>query len=488
MPIVKQFSVRSSPMSFIEYIMNGDKTEDLKYASGLNIIAEPKYAYDSFKRNFERHSGERFFKYSFNDKEEINPKRQVRLHHYVQSFSPEEKITPEEAHRIGMEWAKKAFGTDRMIVCTTHVDKNHIHNHFAVAPYSMSGKHWISNQKTLSEVRKLSDEIALQHGLGIIKNPNKHGGIKYKEWAENRKNTSWKTILRNKIDSLIADESISNVDELLKKLAENDYQVRKGKYISLKAPGQERGIRIFRLGNGYSERDIEYRLHHRDKETSIESIMQKYKGIQVEYALCIRKIEVTVYHREKNPLRHTVRDIQQASNVLTWMYNNGVYSKADANEKLYVLSDKIEKKKSEVDLIDKQLSAMQKVLDDFEIYQNICSKLPDISEEERKEFLRTQYAADYDYDMYSEKIKESKLKKQSTDCELAVLQAEFKQSSLMFNTYERQMQDDFTKILEEVKAEREAAEKAEQERKREYYIEDETAEIEYDLRNSKEER
>ena len=106
MPIVKQFSVRSSPMSFIEYIMNGDKTEDLKYASGLNIIAEPKYAYDSFKRNFERHSGERFFKYSFNDKEEINQKRQVRLHHYVQSFSPEEKITPEEAHRIGMEWAK----------------------------------------------------------------------------------------------------------------------------------------------------------------------------------------------------------------------------------------------------------------------------------------------------------------------------------------------------------------------------------------------
>ena len=73
---------------------------------------------------YERCSGESFFEKSKHSiTEDESQKEKIKLHHYVQSFSPDEKLSPEEAHQIGLEWAKKVFGDKYQVLVTTHIDK-----------------------------------------------------------------------------------------------------------------------------------------------------------------------------------------------------------------------------------------------------------------------------------------------------------------------------------------------------------------------------
>ena len=335
MPIIKHISIHKSPLSMLEYIMNGDKNSDMKYASGINCEADVISAYSAFKYTFERCSRDNFFKYTSNES-----KDRIRIHHYIQSFSPEEKISPEEAHRIGLEWAKKVFGSDRQIICSTHIDKNHIHNHFAVAPYSLNRVIWHDNMKTLIKCRKISDEIALKHGLSIIENPEFKSGRKYKEWQEERTDSSWKGRLRTDIDSIIADSSTISVDDIIKKLSEKNYSVKSGKYISIRASGQERSIRSFRLGSGYSLEDLEFRLQNKDKEYSLDAIMNRYKGIQTEYALVLRKIQITVYHKQPNPKKYNYKTLRTSADMLSYLYQNNFHSLDDFKKSVVNISEK----------------------------------------------------------------------------------------------------------------------------------------------------
>ena len=134
MAIVKYIAVHKSPKNFLRYIMNGDKTNEMKLVTGLNCTANLDYAYNQFGNVFEKFVKERFCKKSIN-----SGKEKIRLHHYIQSFKPDE-ASPELAHKIGVEWARKVFGENHQVLVTTHVDKNHIHNHFAVSAYNLDGK------------------------------------------------------------------------------------------------------------------------------------------------------------------------------------------------------------------------------------------------------------------------------------------------------------------------------------------------------------
>jgi hypothetical protein len=107
MPIVKQISIHNSPKRFIEYILN---PQSCCKATGLNIIEDVDRAYEMFRWVFEKNAGERFYK-----NEVTEGKDKIRLHHYIQSFDPKEKISPEDAHKIGEEWASKVFGNSAII-------------------------------------------------------------------------------------------------------------------------------------------------------------------------------------------------------------------------------------------------------------------------------------------------------------------------------------------------------------------------------------
>jgi hypothetical protein len=118
--IVKHVSIHNSPKRFIEYILNPDSCGK---ATGLNIVADVDGAYEMFRQIYEKNADERFYK-----NEVTEGKNKIRLHHFIQSFDPKQPITPEEAHKIGVEWAKKVFGNSRQVIVSTHIEKAHIHN------------------------------------------------------------------------------------------------------------------------------------------------------------------------------------------------------------------------------------------------------------------------------------------------------------------------------------------------------------------------
>ena len=216
MPIIKHIPIYAAPKRMLAYVTNEEKTEDT-LVTGLNCSTKYNDAYEDMKFNFEMYSGERFFKRSIKSDTAKRERQKIRLHHYIQSFKPGE-VTPEEAHQIGVEWAEKVFGKKHMVLCATHTDRGHIHNHFAVCPYDMYGKHWYANKKSMRMCRAISDEIALAHGLEIIEHPKKSYCHKYGEYKARKEGRSWKQKLCDDIDNAIMKENVRSVDDLLKEL------------------------------------------------------------------------------------------------------------------------------------------------------------------------------------------------------------------------------------------------------------------------------
>ncbi|MCM1166155.1 MAG: relaxase/mobilization nuclease domain-containing protein [Lachnospiraceae bacterium] len=133
-------------------------------------------------------------------------------------------MSPEDAHKIGRTFARKAFGDNCQVVIATHVDKSHIHNHIVINAYGMDGHKFNDNQTTLKQLREHSDRVCLAFGIKPIE--AKSQGIEYNEWEHKQHGTSWKEKIRLEIDGLIL--KVKNVDELLAELEMLGYTVWRG--------------------------------------------------------------------------------------------------------------------------------------------------------------------------------------------------------------------------------------------------------------------
>ena len=128
----------------------------------------------------------------------------VFFYHYAQSFPPNEKITPEQAHEIALEFAEKAWPGHEVLVAT-HCDKEHIHSHFVINSVGFeSGMKLRQSPSTLKKLRKLSDEICIAHGLSVLQ-PYEGGGrsMSSREYRARLRGNSWKQKLANDIDKAI---------------------------------------------------------------------------------------------------------------------------------------------------------------------------------------------------------------------------------------------------------------------------------------------
>lgn len=360
MPIVKHIPIHTTPLLSIEYIVNGDKTDEMKYVTGINCPTNANEANEFFRRSFETCTGERFYKKILDEKK---GKEKIRLHHYVQSFAPDENITPEEAHKIGMEWAARMFGDKFQVIVSTHIDKNHIHNHFAVSSYSLDGKKWNDNYTTLKQCRQVSDEIAKEHGIQIIEKPKHKNTMKYNEWLACQNGTSWKAKLIDKIDELILRSDVTSIDDLADKLREEQYQVRLGKYMTIKLSSMERGVRTIRLGDGYDLPELAYRIEHKEREIS-KAAISKLSGEAKVYALYMRQLQIQVFHKKSKKVAYT--DLTKAVNLLNYLSDNNITSveqfENEVNKADEKYKDSVEKQKSISDEIAKEQNADKRKL------------------------------------------------------------------------------------------------------------------------------
>ena len=171
------------------------------------------------------------------------------FYHYVQSFSPKEKITPEQAHEIALEFAAKAWAGHEVLI-TTHCDREHIHSHFVINSVGFeSGKKLRQSPSTLKHLRKLSDEICIAHGLSVLK-PYEGGGkrMSTREYRAGMKGESWKQKLADDIDKAM--EFSGSKDEFIRNMSILGYHM---------IWTDERKYLTFHCPNGKSCRDI--KLH-----------------------------------------------------------------------------------------------------------------------------------------------------------------------------------------------------------------------------------
>lgn len=471
MPIIKHIPIYAAPKRMLAYVTNEEKTEHT-LVTELNCVKKFEDAYADMEFIFETYSGERFFKKSIKSDTAEREKQKIRLHHYIQSFKPGE-VTPDEAHQIGVEWAERAFGKKAVVLCATHTDRGHIHNHFAVCPYDMDGKHWHANKESLRRCKAISDEIALAHGLEIIEHPKKSYNHKYGEYKMRKERKSWKQKLCDDIDDAIMKESVGSVDDLLKELMKQGYGIKRGKYISIKVKQNRKPIRSFRLGDGYALEHLEYRIKHKNLEMPLSETL-KFSGIQREYALCIRQIQIQLYRRPEPDRLHlaTFREVERSSRLLVYLRDNKIHSADDFRKAVSDVEARLKKLKAEKDSLIKKIADEEKLIGDIPKYLEILKRrslLPkDIFELAKYNYLKDAGITSLeDAEKHRLMLADMKSRLEEADGKIREAVCEKKTVSDFYALYENQMKSNYQVLLEQAKAEMEYIRREEERQKEE---------------------
>ena len=208
-----------------DYAQNPDKTAQGELVS--SYACSPLTVDEEFllsKRQYEQSTGR-------------SQKRDVIAYQIRQSFKPGE-ITPEEANQVGYELAMRFTKGKHAFLVATHIDRQHIHNHVLFNSTSLDGTRKFRDFFLSGlAVQRLSDQICLEHQLSVIE---------IKPYRER---------LCGVIDTILA-ENPTDFEAFLSALEQQGYEIKRGKYTSVKCPRQKRFIRFKTLGEGYSEEEI----------------------------------------------------------------------------------------------------------------------------------------------------------------------------------------------------------------------------------------
>lgn len=224
----------------IDYAEDGAKTHNKVYVSGINL--SPNIARDQMVMT----------------KLQFGKTDKILAYHGYQSFLPGE-VTPDQAHEIGVELAKRLWGDRFQVLITTHLDKNHLHNHFCLNSVSfVDGKKFRGGSKAYWQMRAESDKICAEYGLSVIKNPGK--GKNYAEWkAEYEGRPTVRGQIKDELDEII--KVSYSYEQFWKILKQRGYAVKRDvKYVALKPAYSQRYIRLKSLGKNYSEELIRQRI------------------------------------------------------------------------------------------------------------------------------------------------------------------------------------------------------------------------------------
>ena len=228
----------------IDYVANPQKTDNGKLITGYGCDSRTADAeFLLAKRQYIAATGR------------VRGADDVIAYHVRQSFKPGE-ITPEEANRLGVEFAKRFTKGNHAFVVCTHIDKSHVHNHIIWSAVNADCDRKFRNfWGSTKAVRLLSDTICIENKLSIVENPKPHGKS-YNKWLGNQAKPSHRELLRVAIDNALS-QSPADFEELLKLLQEYGCEVSKrGKSYRLKLSGWEKAARMDSLGEGYGLEDL----------------------------------------------------------------------------------------------------------------------------------------------------------------------------------------------------------------------------------------
>ena len=277
MPYIKSRDIHVTPNRSLNYICDPKKTQGGLNIVSVNCMPDPRNAYEEMKRIYEYYSRHRF-----NESKPKKGKARVKLIHYIQSFDPKDNVSIETAQQIALDTIKDMFGENAQAVIATHDDTGKVHNHIMLNVFDLTGKRFHSCKESLKKIKEVSDEVCQRYGIkpfdreNYVRKPIISG---YHEWVHLRNGTSWKQQIRDKIDELIP--VADSYEDVRSRMEVEGFTFKDGKYVCVKAPGQERFARLKTIGDNYTPENIAKRIAAAKGE-KVERFSRGFFNVSVE--------------------------------------------------------------------------------------------------------------------------------------------------------------------------------------------------------------
>ena len=307
MAYLKIFPVKVTDKKALDYITNPDKTDEKLLVSSFGCSPETADLEFSMTREMAKKNG--------------MDKGDNLAFHLIQSFKPGE-VDAETAHRLGQQFADEVLKGKYEYVISTHVDKNHIHNHIIFNAASFVDHHkYVSNKRSYHKLCRISNRICHENGLATSM-PTGEKGKSYKENMEYHRGTSWKAKLRVAVDKAIW--TSINYEEFLQKMQLAGYEVRQGKHLSFRAPEQKNFTYMKSLGSYYSEENVRIRLAKNRSKAKVP------KHLSIEARLYINiSTYVTTGNREGFERWAKLNNLKEAARTFNYLSENNLLNYED---------------------------------------------------------------------------------------------------------------------------------------------------------------
>lgn len=300
MVVTKHFATHGKKYRrrLIKYILNPDKTDNLKLVSDFgmsNYLDFPSHAEMVEMYNVNFTNNDKLYE-SRNDRQEKH-QQNIHAHHVIQSFSPEDNLTPEEINRIGYETMMELTGGRFKFIVATHTDKDHVHNHILInAIDSNSDKKLMWNYALERNLRMISDRISKMAGAKIIEKR-----YSYRDYQKYRR-SSHKFELKQRLYFLM--QQSKSFDDFLEKAEQLhvhiDFSQKHSRFMMM-----DRAMAKPIRGRQLSKRDLYdevfFRTHFAkiEIESRLEFLLERVNSLE-ELLLKAKEFNLTIDFKQKN--------------------------------------------------------------------------------------------------------------------------------------------------------------------------------------------
>lgn len=354
MAVTKIKPIKSTLSKALDYIENPDKTD------GKMLVSSFGCSYETVDIEFE---------YTLS---QALQKGNNLAFHLIQSFEPGE-VDYQKAHEIGKQLADAVTKGQHEYVLTTHIDKGHVHNHIIFCAVNFVDHHkYNSNKRSYYGIRNMSDKLCRENGLSVVVPGKGSKGKSYAEYQAEKTGTSWKGKLKTTVDALIP--QVSSFEELLTRLQAAGYEIKPGKYVSCRAPGQERFTRLKTLGADYTEEAVRERIAGRRTKVAKAPREQRGVSLLIDIENSIKAAQSKGYEQWAK-----IHNLKQAAKTMNFLTEHKIEQYADLVSRIEEMAAEsgqaadalknAEKRLAEMAVLIKNVSTYQKTKPVYDAYR-----------------------------------------------------------------------------------------------------------------------
>ena len=362
MAVTKILARNGGLKAAIEYVLNGNKTQEQIFTAHLNC--DPGHAYQQM----------------MDTKRELGKLDGRQCYHIIQSFAPGE-ITPELALEIATEFVKEHL-PGYQVVIGTHTDRHHIHNHilFNSVNDETGEKYHCSREDYYKQIRSVSDRLCRKHGLSVIMEGDGEKSISYIEWLRQSKGQpTYRSMLEADLNAAI--EDANDIGHFFLLMENKGYEIKHGNRLGFRLRGQERFMYPRRKNAKYSEEGIRAAIAGNllDIEQGLRPVVvfrpryrpyqkwPKYKGflaLYVHYLYILGKVRKQQYPpRMTGKLKQEVMRFEILREQFRFLRDNGIESEAQLKDFKNCLGDKLKGLTKQRTILNIQKKQRKKLFD-----------------------------------------------------------------------------------------------------------------------------